>query len=81
MRQVKLIPKPESHLKRDPWLDKVLNGKRWHLRADEWGTRYKNIKSAAAAIKQAADKRGVNVVVAIRGTDLYVDASGGNGKR
>ena len=82
MREVKTIPKPLPRIvPRDPWLDKLLDGKVRKLTPESWQERYKSLRSAQSAIRQAAHHRGIRATVAIRGDDLYVQAfSNGNGK-
>jgi hypothetical protein len=76
MKVVKMIPEAEIRVHRDPWLDKVLDGTLRLLSETDWQARYKSPRSAASAIHQAAQKRGIKATVAIRGLDLYVQGQG-----
>jgi hypothetical protein len=71
MRVVKSVP-PAVTVYRDPWLDELLDGQLRHLEMQDWRRRYKNRRSATSAIRQAASKRGVEVTIAVRDYDLYV---------
>jgi hypothetical protein len=75
MKQVKTIPQLEYAAKRDPWLDKLFDGNLYEMTATDWKGRYATVRSAASAVKQAAEHRGIAATVAIRGEALYVQAN------
>lgn len=83
MREVKVVPKREVGREFDPWLSKILDGKQRCLSPKDWdieeGGRYKNRKSAVAAIRQAAAQRGIPVAIAARREKIYVKADKLNG--
>jgi hypothetical protein len=80
MKEVQSIPDPVIVRERDPWFDDLFNGRKWQLDKSEWSKRYRSPRSAQSAIKQAAQKRGLDVVVAIRDQDVYVHAENGTAK-
>lgn len=79
MREVKKVPAVEPPTRdRDPWLDKVLDGKRRLLAPEDWdqsnGGRYASKHSAISALQQAGRKRGLKVTVNVRRENMYVQA-------
>jgi hypothetical protein len=78
MKEVKEVPAPIARSMSDPWIDALFDGKLRELDANDYA-RYKSVRSASSAIRQAAEKRGIDAVVAVRGDALYVQANT-NGK-
>ena len=77
MKAVKSIPEPAAReAARDPWFDDVLDGTLWELERPDWKDRYATIRSAQSAIRQAAQARKLDIVIAQRGECLYVQAHG-----
>jgi hypothetical protein len=74
MKEVQIIPEPEVTRVRDPWFDALFDGKLYCLAEADWKARYRTPRSAASAIGQAAQKREIDATVAIRGTEIYVQA-------
>lgn len=85
MKIVKSIPDPIPAIRqRDPWLDGLFDGKLRVLEASDLEGRYGTPRSAVSAIRQAARSRKLTVTVAVRGTDVYVqakDAPSSNGDK
>ena len=79
MKKVTTIPPLTYTSRQDPWLDELLDGDLRELGKADWSPRYATVRSAASAIKQAADNRGGSCHVAIRGDSLYVQATSTNG--
>jgi hypothetical protein len=75
MKEVKTIPQLEYGSRRDPWLDKLFDGKLYQLDPADYQDRYASVRSASSAVKQAAQHRDITVTVAIRGESLYVQAT------
>ena len=76
MKVVKRVPDPDPRVGvRDRWLDGLFDGKLRCLEPTDWDGRYKSLRGAANAIRQAANSRGISVSVQTRGDDLYVQAN------
>jgi hypothetical protein len=74
MKKVTAVPPLTYAARRDPWLDSLFDGDQWELDKSDWKDRYATVRSAASAIKQAAEHRGITCNAAIRGEHLYVQA-------
>lgn len=75
MKKVNAIPAIErSEVRRDPWIDSLLDGELYELDRSDWSGRYKTPRSGASAIREGGKKRGIEVTTAVRGDSLYVRA-------
>jgi uncharacterized protein (DUF58 family) len=66
------IPAAEYSGLRDAWYDEMLDGQAKEIEPADWQPRFTTIRSAASSLRQAAERRGTNYRVAVRGTSIYV---------